>query len=100
YEIALRRWPEEVNAPIRVALFGRTDVPFVSDFVPSEALPLVGAKLQVGDVIEEKPIGEHDCAVVFEARLQTGKTRLQTELVDEQGKCWGAYYVYVKRIGD
>ncbi len=54
----------------------------------------------MGDVDKEKPIGEADCAVVFLVSLKAGKTRLQTELTDEQGECWGAYYVYVKRIGD
>ena len=99
YEFALRRWPEEVDAPIRAALPGRTGVPFVDDLLPGQAIPVVQARLKIGDIDETKPVQDQDKAAVFQVRLKAGKTRLQTWFTDEKDQTRGAYYVYAKRTG-
>jgi len=97
YEFALRRWPVEVDAPIRSSLPGRTGVPFVDDLLPGKAIPVAQARLKVADFDETKPVRSKDKAAVFQVRLKAGKMRLQTWFTDEKGETRGAYYVYAKR---
>ncbi len=86
YEIALRRWPEEIDVPITAATAG------------GKAIPATGARLKIGDLELTRPVEKDARAVVFRARLQPGKTTLQTWLVDDEtGRTWGAYYAYVTR---
>ena len=98
YEFELRRWPIEVDEPIRAPLPGRTGVPFVEDLLPGEAIPVVRARLQVGDFDGEHTVGEDDHAAVFRVSLRAGSTRLQTWLINERGSDRGAYYVYAKKV--
>jgi len=86
YEIALRRWPKEVDAPITSAAPG------------GKAVPATTARLRIGDLELTKPVGKEDRAIVLRTRLKPGKTTLQTWFVDEEsGQSRGAYYVYVTR---
>ena len=85
YEIALRRWPIEADAPITAAL------------AKGKAIAATHARLKIGGVDETKPIPENAHAVTFEVRLKAGQTRLETWFVDEKsGKSRGAYYAYVR----
>jgi len=86
YEIALRRWPKEVDAPITGTIPG------------GKAISATTARLKIADVDETKPVPKDAKAVTFEMKLKAGKTRLQTWFTDE-GESRGAYYVYVKRLG-
>jgi len=89
YEFALRRWPEEVDAPITAAIPG------------GKAIAATTARLKIGDVDLTQPIPEDAAAVTFRVELKTGKTKLQTWLVDdESGQSRGAYYVYVRRLSN
>ncbi|HUT93120.1 MAG TPA: arylsulfatase [Thermoguttaceae bacterium] len=89
YEIALRRWPEEVGAPITAAIPG------------GKAIAATTARLKIGDLDLTKPIPENAAAVTFRVELAAGKTKLQTWLVDDaSGESRGAYYVYVERVGE
>jgi len=86
YEIALRRWPMEVNAPITAA-------------IPSgKAISATTARLKIADVDLTKPIPESATAVRFEVKLKAGKTRLQTWFTNDNGQSRGAYYVYLNRL--
>ncbi len=96
YEFRLCRWPEETNAAIRAALPPRVDVPFVRNFLPGEALPIVSARIRVGDFDATAPVAAHDRAIVFRTYLPAGRTRLETFFTDEDGTVRGAYYVYVR----
>jgi len=98
YEFALRRWPKELNKPIKAGIPGRKGVPGVEDFFVGKALNFVKARLKIADVNLTKPVGENDCAVTFRVKLKAGKRRLQTWFTDDKGQSWGAYYVYVKRL--
>jgi arylsulfatase A-like enzyme len=88
YEIALRRWPEHVNAPITAAI------------PEGEAIPITKARLKIADVDQTQPVLENATAVKFKVRLKAGKTRLQTWFIDQEdeSESLGAYYVYVKRL--
>jgi len=98
YEFSLRRWPEEIDTPIRAALPARAGVSFVDDFMPGKAVSMISARLRVGDVDETKPVGVDQSAAVFRVQLEAGETRVQTWLTDEQGDARGEYYVAVKRL--
>ena len=86
YEISLRRWPQELDAPITAAIEG------------GKAIAAKTARLKIADFDQTKQIAEGASAVKFRAGLRAGKTRLQTWLIDKDGASRGAYYVYVKRL--
>ena len=107
YEFALRRWPEELDAPINAAIEG------------GRAIPVTRARIQVGGIEQTKAVAMKDTAAVFRLKLKAGATRLQTWFIDEgpapaaseppkkpkKGKKpaaapreRGAYFVYVKRL--
>lgn len=86
YEIALRRWPLELDQPITAAIQG------------GKALPVRTARLRIGDIDRTQKIGENAHSSVFEVMLKAGKTHLQTWFMDDKNReLCGAYYVYVKR---
>ncbi len=86
YEISLRRWPDEVDAPVAGAIPG------------GEALPIVRARLKIGSVDKTIPVWEKDKAAVFTVRLEKGPAEMKTWFSDITGDSFGAYYVYVKRM--
>jgi len=87
YEIALRRWPLEVDAPITSAIPG------------GKAVAATTARLKIADIDLTQPIPQDAAAVTFRVELKASKTKLQTWLIDEaSGQSRGAYYVYVKRL--
>ena len=85
YEITLRRWPIEVDAPITAAVDGRG------------AIAAETARLRVGEYDEQKQIAVGEREVVFHARLPAGSTRLETWLRAGDSSR-GAYYVRVRFI--
>jgi arylsulfatase A-like enzyme len=86
YEVTLRRWPEEANAPITAAL------------PRGVAIAAHTARLQIADVDVQQPVPEGASGVTFTVRLPAGDTRLQTWLINDAGEDRGAYYVYVRRV--
>ncbi|HUW18839.1 MAG TPA: arylsulfatase [Sedimentisphaerales bacterium] len=87
YEFSLRRWPEEVNAPIRGAITG------------GEAIDAATARLRIADFDRTTAVAEDAAAVTFKAKLKAGKTRMETWFYDKNGQeLCGAYYVYVNRL--
>ena len=87
YEIALRRWPRELDKPISAAIKG------------GRAIPVQTARLKIGDVDETQKVPETAASSVFKVKLKAGKTRLQTWFMDSRNKALcGAYYVYVRRF--
>ncbi|MFV1965733.1 MAG: arylsulfatase [Pirellulaceae bacterium] len=87
YEISLRRWPQEVNAPITAAIPG------------GEAIAATEARLAVADIDLTAPIPDGAPVVTFTVELAKGKTQLQTWLIDAKtGQSRGAYYVYVNKL--
>jgi len=87
YELSLRRWATEVDAPIAAAIEG------------GKAISATTARLTIADVDMTKPIPEGAHEVTFRVQLKAGKTRLQTWFADEKGEECGAYYCYVRRVG-
>jgi len=86
YQFELRRWPEELDAPINEAIPG------------GKAITASEARLKIANADMTVPVSRDARAVTFEVRLKAGKTRLQTWFMDDRGNSRGAYYVYVKRL--
>ena len=97
YEIALRRWPKEADAAISagVPAFRAVD----GGLPPGKALPIVRARLKIGDVDETKPVAAGAKEVAFTVKLKAGtRTRMQSWFYDAAGKeLCGAYFAYVNR---
>jgi arylsulfatase len=98
YEIALRRWPKEADAAIAA---GVPEFKAVAGGLPEgKALPIVKARLKIGDVMDESnPLGAQDKTVTFTVPLKAGmKTQMQTWFYDADDKeLCGAYFAYVHR---
>jgi arylsulfatase B len=85
YQIALRRWPAEVDAPITAAV------------KKGKAIQADKARLRVGAFDEQQPIAASTRVVTFEVSLPAGSTRLQSWFTAPDGSQRGAYYVAVRR---
>lgn len=96
YEFELRRWPREADTAIDAGL------PAIEltagDRGPGMALPIVGARIQVGREIQSQPVEKGAKSVSFTYRLDEGPVRLHTWFDDSRRETiCGAYYVYVNR---
>jgi hypothetical protein len=64
-----------------------------------EALPVVGAWIEIGDQAVEAPVAAHSRAVVFELVSAEGPTTLKTWWLDGAGEqLAGAYYTAARRV--
>jgi arylsulfatase A-like enzyme len=97
YEVELRRWPREADAPIAGGVPAFKAV--AGSLPPGKALPIVKVQLKLGDVDETKPVAPKDKGVTFTLGLRGGtKARMQTWCYDADGKeLCGAYFAYVRR---
>ncbi|HWC91224.1 MAG TPA: sulfatase-like hydrolase/transferase, partial [Pirellulales bacterium] len=97
YEIGLRRWPVEADAPIAA------DVPAfqaVQGGLPAgQALPIAKVRLKIAGLDETKPVGPNDRQVPFTVRLKQGeRLEMQSWFYDADGReICGAYFAYVWR---
>jgi hypothetical protein len=96
YEIELRRWPVEANAPIAGGLppYQAAD----GEFPAGKPLPIAKARIRISGVDAVRPVSTSDVSVVFSVPLKAGPAQLQTWFLDAGGKeLCGAYYVYLHR---
>jgi len=97
YEISLRRWPAEADAPIAggVPAFQAVD----GGLPAGKALPVAKARLRIGEVDESREVGPADKAVSFTVPLKAGtRTTMQTWFLDAAGReLCGAYFAAVLR---
>jgi len=94
YEFALRRWPRELDRPISGTVG-------IHELEPDyEGFTVTHARLKVADIDQTKPIEPRAREVTFKVRLKAGSTRVQGWFVNHvgNGRTYGAYYVYIKRI--
>lgn len=96
YEIELRRWAREANAPMTAGLPPHQDPN--GEFPAGVALPIVKARLTVGSFDQTRPVAPSDTAITFVLKLKPGPAKLQTWFYDGEGaEIGGAYYVYIHR---
>jgi arylsulfatase len=97
YEIELRRWPKEADAPIAAGVMAFKTVD--GSLPPGEALPIAKARLTIDGLAETKPVGPKDKGVTFTVKLRQGrKLPMQSWFYDADGKqLCGAYFAYIRR---
>ena len=100
YEIRLRRWPQEIDAPINKQLPPGDDVPGVRPYRAVVGKPIQAAKATIevsGQKLatEVKPGAKE---AVFNMTLKAGESRLNARFIDSDGVEFGAYYVYVRKF--
>ncbi len=99
YEVELRRWPREIDHPIRASLPAGAPVPGVTAFraVEGQAFPAVSATLTIGGKTLTQAVGAGDKAVTFRLPLKPGKDELWAKFADADGNEMGAYFAYVRK---
>lgn len=96
YEFTLRRWPKEVDVPMRAGLPPHDGED--GDYPAGVALPIAEARLRIAGRDFSQPVRPDDREVVFKVGLGEGRTTMQTWFCDDAGReISGAYYVYVER---
>jgi len=96
YEIELRRWAREVNAPLAAGLPPQPN--HDGEFSAGVALPIAKARLKVGGFDESRTVSASNVAATFAVKLKPGPTNLRTWFYDADGaEICGAYYVYVHK---
>lgn len=111
YKIILRRWPEQINVPIRKGVPAHQafdDMSWVEDrqfwyYSPIEgvALPIVRARIKIDEFDLSSDVSENDTKISFTVPLEKGITKLKTWFFDKEGESiCGAYYVYLQRISE
>lgn len=112
YEVCLRRWPPEVDAPITASIpvpaslkafryFNRS-YDYAETHDVSASIVATYARLRVGSYDRSSRIAEGAREVRFRVPLSTGPARLQATFVNgaDIGEVIGAYYVSITRIGN
>ena len=96
YEIELRRWPREADAPLSA---GVPPQKLADGKLPAGvALPIAEARVTIGGIDQRRVVAPDAKQVTFTLRLPAGHTQLQTWFSDAQKReLCGAYYVYITR---
>ena len=97
YEFALRRWPLEVDAPMRSGLPPHKGE--CGEYPAGVALPVAKAEIEVGGQRKSQPVTGDGKEAGFRLSLKKGRTTLKTWFYDDAGQeICGAYFVYVRRL--
>jgi hypothetical protein len=97
YRFSLRRWPKDVDVPMRAGLPPHDGED--GDYPAGVALPIAKARLVIGGRDFSKPVSAEDREALFTLPLGEGWTTMQTWFYDEAGQeISGAYFVYVERM--
>ncbi len=99
YRFRLRRWPEEVNQPIR----GSAELTVPDGFEgkttkeKGKALPIVKARLKVADFDKTIAVTDDMVQATFTVPLKKGNCDIHAQFIADDGKKYGAYFLYVTR---
>ena len=101
YHFSLRRWPEEMDKPIRAS--ARVTVPngLIGETKTERgrALPIVKARLKVADFDKTVQVTDDMNEATFTVRLKKGDCDVHAQFIADDGKEYGAYFLYVTREG-
>ena len=93
FVFTLRRWPEEVNQPMRAPLPAG---PW--PYVAGRAIAIAKVRVEVQGMLKEASVGPDDTNVQISCRLDAGPVKLKTWFLDERGESLsGVYYVDVNK---
>lgn len=86
YEFSLRRWPQEVDRPIR------------SNIKNGKALDIVKARIKIGDFDKSVDVSGNMKSIAFKTHLKSGSIDVHTWFIRKTGDSSGAYFVYVRPL--
>lgn len=101
YKISLCRFPLESGLGINavfpqaepcVEIQGTRPASVKSDFME--------ASLYIGPIRKKLPIEANSSEVIFEGTIPEGKYDMIAELIDQTGKTYPAYYIYIEKLED
>ena len=92
YRISCRRWPKECSGKVLGVPQKAPDGDFAYTAISPEKV-----SIQIANQMHEKDIQPNDIEVVFEVKLQRGKTLLVNDFIEGNEK-YGVYYTYVSLI--
>jgi arylsulfatase A-like enzyme len=93
FEVILRRWPVDLDLPIRAGLVGVGPERGAS-------IPATEARLKIGDIDKWRPIESEAKSVSFEVPLETGSHAVEATFVTDDGTKRGVYYATIRRLPD
>jgi arylsulfatase len=97
YEFTLRRWPREVDSPMRAGLPPHKGE--VGQYTAGVAMPIARADIEAGGRTLTKEVGPLDREAVFRVQLSEGRALIKTWFHDDAGReLSGAYFVYAERL--
>jgi arylsulfatase A-like enzyme len=106
YKVRVRRWPEEVDTPIREGLpkylppHNQEEEELHCLYPIGKALPIAKVMIRLNDEERIAVISEWDKDVSFDFNLPVGKATLQGWFLGEDNKkICGTYYAYVEFLG-
>ncbi len=99
YEFSLRRWPQEVNQPIRSSanLIVPDGFTGATKKEQGKALPIVKARLKVAGFDKTIDVTNGMLEATFRVPLKKGDCDIQVQFIGDDGKEYGAYFLYVKQ---
>jgi arylsulfatase A-like enzyme len=98
YLISLRRYPKESGLALNAMAAVPPAEEGVESFPPGKALDIHKARVRIGDVEKEMIVSPKAESADFILQLPVGKTSLETWLIDNQEKSYGAFYTYITRV--
>ena len=102
YAIEVRRWPREVNLPMRAAVPAQTRADAQLNGKPwmkkmGKACKVEKVVLTLAGKEYVRPVAEGDVSATFILPLSKGPLNLKAQLVDAEGP-FSAYYVYISKV--
>jgi hypothetical protein len=88
YEFSLRRWPQEVDRPIRAGSKN------------GRALDIVKARIKIGDFDKSADVSDDMKSIDFKTHLMPGAIDVDTWFIRKNGGSSGSYFVYVRLLSE
>ncbi|MEX0321894.1 MAG: arylsulfatase [Puniceicoccaceae bacterium] len=100
YRIALRRWPQSVNAAIAADVAPGEPVPGLEAYreTPGQGIPATSAILKMGKIDLKKPVTKGAEEVVFNVNLPKGDIDMYCFFEKADGSLIGSYYAVVEKL--
>lgn len=107
YQVEVRRWPREANAPMSGLPNRMLTLDAYFDDLPVDnllyrgkpkAMPVARVRLRIGGNIQEADVTAADKAAVFTAKVEAGPGDIEATLLDKSGEpLSSAYYLIIRK---
>ena len=98
YQISLRRYPLESGLALNAAAAVPVSEDGVQPYPAGKELGIRKARVRIGNEEKEINVSRKAESADFIFNLPSGKTSLETWLIDQQEHSYGAFYTYITKI--